>query len=185
MNYVLRPALTLFITAALAAVFVIVAHSFTLEPIRQQHQRTQEATMREVFPEASAFNTIEAELSGHITAALEAVDSSGKRLGYLVLLSAPGYGGDIEMMVGISTGNQRVSGIRISRHTETPGLGALAAQANFYQRFENRALRPLNVVRAAPSDNDVQALTSATITSRAVTSAVNEAIDWYAGRLEQ
>jgi electron transport complex protein RnfG len=83
------------------------------------------------------------------------------------------------MMVGILATEAKISGMRVLRHTETPGLGANAVREDFYRRFENKYLVPLTVVRTSPGANEIQAITSSTITTRAITNAVNEAIAWY------
>jgi len=73
--------------------------------------------------------------------------------------------------------------MRILRHTETPGLGAFATREEFFRKFDNKKLQPLKVVRTpASADDEIQAITGATITSKAVTGAVNEAIGWFRNR---
>jgi electron transport complex protein RnfG len=71
------------------------------------------------------------------------------------------------------------------KHTETPGLGSLATQESFYRKFDNRNLVPVKVVRTAGTagagEDEIVAITSATITTRAITNAVNEAIEWFNG----
>ncbi|MCL2233439.1 MAG: FMN-binding protein, partial [Treponema sp.] len=100
-------------------------------------------------------------------------------LGYVLALSPVGYSGNIDLMVGISARDEKITGVRILRHSETPGLGALAARESFYRRFDNRPLIPLTVVRSSPGEHEISAITSSTITTRAITNAVNEAINWY------
>ena len=178
MNYILKPALTLFITAVITITALSVAYNVTLEPIARQQQRTHEAAMRAVLPEASGFRQLALEKSGSITAVYEAL-SGDELIGYVVELSPVGYGGNIDMVVGISVLNEKIAGMRIMRHSETPGLGALAVREVFYRRFDDRPLVPLTVVRGASGENEISAITSSTITTRAVTNAVNEAIDWY------
>ena len=104
-------------------------------------------------------------------------------IGYVVQLSPAGYSGAIDMMVGISSVKNELTGMRILKHSETPGLGALAVKESFYGKYDGRKLLSLNVVRASPGENDIEAITGATITSRAVTNAVNEAIRWYNDRV--
>ena len=55
----------------------------------------------------------------------------------------------------------------------------LAVKGNFYRQFNSRELVRLNVTRSSPGENEIQAITSSTVTTRAVTGAVNEAIEWY------
>ena len=181
MGYVVKPSLTLFITAMITIALLSVVHALTLEPIERQKQRTQEAAMREVLPQADTYTEIPAEIFGSITAVYEGVGGDGEKAGYVVALSPEGYSGKIDMMVGISSAGETVTGMRVLRHTETPGLGAMAVRESFYGKFDGRSLTPLTVVKSAPGENEIDAITSATITTRAITGAVNEAITWYGG----
>jgi len=177
-KYILKPALTLFITAAITIAALSVVHSLTLVPIERQKQKTQEAAMREVLPEAAEYREIPVKKTGSITAVYEALNG-GTRSGFVVLLSPKGYSGRIDLIAGISVPAEKITGIRVLRHSETPGLGALAVKGDFYRRYDGRELVPLTVVRTSPGKNEIQAITSATITTRAITNAVNEAIEWY------
>ena len=191
-KYILKPSLTLFIIAAITIAALSVVYSLTLEPIEKQKQKVQEAAMREVLPQASGYKEIPLtnslpEFRSGIVAVYEG-ENHGKLTGYVVQLSREGYGGNIDLMVGISapsvTGDitgEKITGMRVLRHSETPGLGALAVKEKFYRRYDGKDLVPLEVVRKSPGENEIQAITSATITSRAITSAVNEAIEWYRG----
>ena len=179
MKNILIPALALFLTTAISTALLGIARDFTAAPIEMQRKKTQEKAMNEVLPDASAFTEISFAPTGSITRIFEG-EKDGAVTGYVVELSPSGYGGEINMVVGISKENDLVSGMRILNHSETPGLGALAAEENFYTRFNGKKLSPLTVVKTSPSaDNEIEAITASTITSRAVTNAVNEAIEWY------
>jgi len=177
-NYILKPSLALFITAAITIAALSVVHTLTLEPIEKHKQRIQEAAMKEVLPGASEFRELPAGKFGSIAAVYEGLDGADLA-GYVVQLSPKGYSGNIDLIVGISVPTEKITGVRILRHSETPGLGALAVKEDFYRRYDGRALVPLGVARTSPGENEIQAITSATITTRAVTNAVNEAIEWY------
>jgi len=185
MNYILRPAATLFITAVIVIALLSVVYTLTLDPIEKQKQKTQEAAMKEVLPGVSEFKPIPFDNTGGIIAVYRGV-SNNTTAGFVVQVSREGYSGSIDLIVGISASSETITGMRVLRHSETPGLGALAVKKDFYSRYDNKALIPLGVVRTSPGENEIQAITSATITTRAVTRAVNEAIDWYlhAGREE-
>lgn len=95
--------------------------------------------------------------------------------GYCVSVSPSGYGGAIGMIVGVSV-DGTVSGIKIVEHSETPGLGARAGEDDFVSQFENKSA-PLAVVKAGAADGEINAISGATVTSNAVVSGVNEAVD--------
>ena len=178
MKHVIKPALALFTIAAVATTLLSLVQDLTLAPIQNQRSRTQENAMRAVLPEAMEFREVAAQASGNISRVFEGF-AEGRLIGNVVELSAPGYSGAINIIVGISVVRNEVTGMRVIRHSETPGLGALAARESFYRRFDGRQLVPLRVVTASPGEDDIEALTGATITTRAVTDAVNEAIEWY------
>jgi len=178
MKYILKPAITLFITAAVTVAALSYVYTLTLEPIEKQKRRTQEAAMKDVLPQASNYHEIHTDISGNITAIFEGISGSALT-GYVIQLSPEGYSGNIDMMVGISIREEKITGMRVLRHTETPGLGANAVKENFYRRYDNKPASPLTVVRTSPGENEIQAITSSTITTRAITNAVNEAVKWY------
>ena len=183
MKYIVKPAATLFITAVITIAMLSAVYTFTLEPIEEQKRKTRETVMNAVLPQASGFALDETrEYAGNIVAIYEGrlpVDGENVLVGYVVQLSPTGYSGNIDLMVGISAAEERITGMRVLRHTETPGLGALAVKEDFYRRYDNRELIPLRVVRSSPGEHEINAITSATITTRAITDAVNEAIEWY------
>ena len=179
-KYIIKPALTLFLIAAIVIAALSVVHTLTLEPIETQKRNTREAAMREVLPQASGYREIPAEISGSITAVYKG-ENGGDLRGYVLQCSPEGYSGSIDILVGISAVDEKITGMRVLRHSETPGLGALAVKEDFYRRYDGKPLEPLGVARTSPGENEIQAITSATITSKAVTGAVNEAIEWYKG----
>jgi len=181
MKYILKPALFLFITAVIVVAALSFVYTITEEPIERQKRRTREAAMMQVFPGASEYREIEIEKTGSIVAVYQCIIGS-TMAGYIVQLSPKGFSGNIDMIVGISVLDEKINGIRIMRHTETPGLGALAVKEDFYKRYNSLGFYPLEVVRSNPGKNEIQAITSATITTKAITDAVNEAIEWYKRR---
>ena len=184
MKHIIKPALSLFAIAAIVTALLGMARNLTLEPIEKQRKAAQEKTMRAVLTEADNFRELSAEKTGGINRIFEGLRGS-ETIGYVVELSPVGYSGEINMMVGISKAEDKITGMRVVKHTETPGLGALAVNENFYRQFDGRKLLPLRVVRTSPGADDIEAITAATITSRAVTSAVNEAIEWYTMAADQ
>ena len=178
MKHVLKPALSLFIIAAITTCLLALAHSLTLEPIANQVKKTQEKAMKTIIPSASGFREIQTEKTGNIDRVFESY-SGNETLGIIVELSPGGYSGDINMMVGILKAENKIAGMRILKHSETPGLGALAVKEKFFRKYDNRKLVPLRVTRSSPGENEIEAITGATITTKAITDAVNEAIEWH------
>ena len=97
-------------------------------------------------------------------------------IGYCVSVSVSGFGGPVEMMVGIGTDGS-VKGIDILSHSETAGLGAKADSDDFKSRFKDKS--PELTVVKIPTENpsEVQAITGATVTSKAVAEGVKKAFE--------
>ncbi|MDR0930418.1 MAG: FMN-binding protein [Clostridiales bacterium] len=95
---------------------------------------------------------------------------------WAVLKTAKGYGGDIKVMVGIDR-DLRIISQNILDQSETPGLGANCENDTFLRQFIGKTI-DMQVKKSGPyNDNDIQAITGATITTKAVTGAANEAVE--------
>ena len=180
MKYIIKPALSLFIIAAIITALLALVRDLTDEPIKTQRRNTMERTMRAVLPDASDFTEISAAISGSMVRVFEGTNRN-ETIGFVIELAPVGYAGEINMMVGISKITETITGMRILRHSETPGLGALAVKENFYSKFDGRGLVPLRVVRTATAENEIDAITSSTITTVAIVGAVNEVMEWFKG----
>lgn len=105
--------------------------------------------------------------------------------GYAMEVIPSGFDGEITMMVGIGK-DGKVMGISIISHTETAGLGAVAAAENAKgQAFRNQFIGMSGQLAVTKDGGDVDAITGATVTSRAVTEGVNRALEFYAYLHEQ
>ena len=106
--------------------------------------------------------------------------NSKKAVGYIFITSAKGYGGDVSVMTAVNP-DGTVKGVDIlDVSKETPGLGQNAAEKNFYEQYSSLK-ENITVVKngANPENNEIKAITGATITSRGVTNAINEALSYF------
>lgn len=103
---------------------------------------------------------------------------AGRLIGVAFKVTSPeGYGGNIEVMVGLLP-NGIINGVEVLSHLETPGLGAKIREAKFKDRFKKRNLS--NTKWAVKKDaGDIDGITGATISSRAVIKAVKEGLEFY------
>jgi electron transport complex protein RnfG len=98
------------------------------------------------------------------------LDKKGKPIGYAYRVSPKGYGGAIDMVVGIDL-NGRVAGVKIISMKETPGLGMRASEAGFLKQLIGKTVKsPLRAKK------DIDAITGATVTSQAVADGVKQAL---------
>jgi electron transport complex protein RnfG len=114
-----------------------------------------------------------------IKSAYNALDSSGNVIGAVLSITTKGYNSGLNMTVGLGA-DGTIKGVIIGDNNETQGLGKKAAEPDFNRQFPGKSYdNPLNVVKSSPGDSDIQAITGATITSKAVTNAVNTAAEFY------
>jgi electron transport complex protein RnfG len=180
MKHIIHPAVYLFVVAAVATSLLVIVHAITLEPIENQKRQTQEKMMRAVLPNADTFTEISAQVSGSIVTVYEATNR-GEREGFVVSAAPVGYTGPIEMIVGISSREGIVSGMRVVKHAETPGFGDAATKAPFYSKFDNRPLNPITVVKSGAGGNEIDSIAASTITTDAIVEGFNDAVEWYKG----
>lgn len=133
----------------------------------------------EVDPEISNQLIEEGLTTAYIDSIYEAKKADGSLYGYVIgVTSTSGYGGNISFYMGITTDNM-LKGISILSISETPGLG-MNAPTVLVPQFRNKKLEEFVVVKTgALSSNEIDAITSATITSNAVTNGVNTGVRYY------
>lgn len=110
-------------------------------------------------------------------------DANGNEVGYVFVTVSKGYGGDVKIMTGIDK-DGAVTGISPLELNETAGLGMKAQNDSFLDQFKGK-VKDIAVNKNSASGNEIQALTGATITSKAVTAAVNEALSYYDSNLKR
>ncbi len=167
---VLIPTIALFLICLVVAVLLSLTNELTKEPIAEQARLTQEKAMQSVCSEAVSFEEVLENV------AYRGLDENGKTVGYAVEVTVKGYGGDLKIMVGIDE-NEEISGVEILSHGETPGLGANCTSEGFRSKFERPV--PEGGFKVNKDGGDVDAMTGATITSRAVCEGVNKAYEIY------
>lgn len=164
----------LFVIAAICSGLVAFASELTKEPIAAQKLAAKNAAMQEVLPYADHFEEIE---SSEILEEVQIGTKDGQQVGYAIRVISKGYADPIEIMVGISNEGV-VEGIKILASAETPGLGDNASDPSFTDRFKGKDT--MLTVSTGPSvgDDEIAAITGATVTSVAVTDGVNKAIEY-------
>lgn len=191
LNAMQRGALTLGLFALITAGSVASLRALTAERIdahQQAHeQRQRQAVLPEALTQQSTVLPIslpDAEQLGYPHGATGwQVENDQQRAFVLPVITRQGYNGDIHLLVGLDE-HQRISGVRVTRHQETPGLGddIERRRSDWITRFDGLRLDSLS-----PDDWAVQndgghfdAFTGATITPRAVVDAVHSALQYAA-----
>ncbi len=145
-------------------------------PIAEQRLAQKTAALSATLPGAEKFESVDlAEPHGVVSEVYAGSGASGPA-GYCLTVVTKGFGGAMTLVVGIGA-DEKVKGISILEMNETPGLGARAREDAFSGQFRGKPTEhALSVVKTPPEkDNQVQAISGATISSRAVTGAVNAA----------
>ena len=118
---------------------------------------------------------------------LKATDKNGNLIGYVFSATSPsGYGGDVKVAIGVSAKTNKLTGFTVLSHSETAGLGAKATEDDFKSQFIGKSANGINYTKnGASSDNEIDALSGATITSNAVCEAVDSALAVYNNQLKE
>ncbi|MGN0520456.1 MAG: RnfABCDGE type electron transport complex subunit G [Candidatus Fimenecus sp.] len=175
---ILIPAVSLLLICVVVTALLGITNSVTAPQIEKLAAETQEAAKKEVLSAATSFSDEkQTEKDGEAYPYFEGLSDSGEVLGYVFQTSAKGYGGDISVMVGVNT-DGTVAGVSILSISETAGLGMNAKNESFLNQFLGKS-GTIGVQKNGASDTEIQALTGATITSKAMASAVNQALALY------
>ena len=169
----------LLIISLVVALLLAFTNSVTKDKIQENTIKEQNAAKQEVLPEAASFEEIAfSDETGLVKAVFEGRDAAGSPVGWCANVTPSGYGGEIDMMVGVLN-DGTVSGMKVVSHSETAGLGAKAAESGFSSQFSGKNTgEPLTVIKnGTPKDNEIVAISGATITSTAVKNGVNAAVD--------
>ena len=171
---ILTPALSLFLICAITTLLLAVSNQATKGPIAELEAQTALEAQQTVLPSAASF---ESRTAADGTAYSVGLDSSGQSVGYVFTTSASGYGGLIKVMTGLDTSGA-ITGVELLEISETAGLGMNAQRESFRNQFVGLS-GSVQVTKSAAGEGEITALTGATITSRAVANAVNQALALY------
>ena len=187
----IKNALILFAITLVAGILLGLVYQVTKEPIAYQEKLAQDKANQSVFAAASTFedatvDDVEAAAATFdypgvtIKSVKKALDASGAVLGYVIQVKSKGYGDFIDYTVGI-TNDGNINGISIISIAETPGLGMNAGKV-IVPQFVDKVATVFGVAKngqLADANTQIEAISGATITSRAVTNGVNAAVVYF------
>ena len=194
MKEMLKNTLILFVITLIAGVSLSLVYSVTKEPIREQEEATKQKAYRTVFADAEYFEETEnfdpematkllhdanagSYADDEIQMLAAALDADGNVLGSVItVVTHAGFGGDITFAMGIRS-DGTLMGVSITSISETPGLGMRASEVLAPQFVEKQTDTPFVVTKTgATYPFEIDAISSATITSQALTDAVNAGV---------
>ena len=198
MDKIIKNTLILTVITVVSGLLLGLVYDITKEPIAIAQENTSQEAFRSVRPDAASFEEYEgydAEKAGallvengydpdEISDAVTGKDAGGEIVGYVVnVISHEGYAGDIEISVGIAS-DGTVTGIEMLSISETAGLGMKAAEADFKDQFKDKKVEKFTYTKSGESGDDmIDAISGATITTNAVTNAVDAALVYYQNEL--
>lgn len=190
-NTIIKDAMILTLITLIAGGVLGLVYEITKDPIAKQQEMAKQEAYKSVFEDADSFEVCveegDEELAAYlvengfeaqtINEVMEAKDASGETLGYAInLTTSEGYGGDITFSMGVRE-DGTLNGISILTIGETAGLGMNATKDEFKNQFQDKQAEAFEVTKTgAAADNQINAISGATITSNAVTKGVNSGL---------
>ncbi|MDO4798307.1 MAG: FMN-binding protein [Coriobacteriales bacterium] len=164
------PVVVLVVICVVAAALLAVVHQVTEPVITQAEEQKALGIYTSLFPNASTF-----EDTGHTSDSclevMRAQDASNKTIGYVVVAQGKGYGGQVPLVVAFDAEGTVLDLVAMD-NDETPGLGSKACDPTYLDQYVGKSAHELG-------EGDVDLISGATITSKAVLSAFNAAVEAY------
>lgn len=195
MKKILSDTLVLVIITLVAGFLLGGVYEITKKPREAQEEKTKQAAYKKVFSEKGVeFKEYEydkkamsdylkdnkiSEKKAEINEIVKAV-SSGKEIGYVITVTDhEGYGGDIQFTLGITT-DGTITGISYLSIEETAGVGMKVTQKGFTNQFKGKKVDSIVYTKnGASADNEIDAISGATVSTNAVTNGVNAGLLAY------
>ena len=197
MNNIVKNTLILTAITVVSGLLLGVVYGITKEPIAQAQENTKQEAYQTVLSDASEFETVEFDAdtaasllsengytSDVITEIAEGTDASGETVGYVISVqSSEAYDGSLSLSVGIAS-DGTVKGIEMLEISETAGLGMKADEAEFKDQFKDKNVQKFTYTKTGEDGDDkIDAISGATITTNAVTNAVDSALVYFQNEL--
>ena len=187
-NKIVKDTLALTVITLVSGLLLGLVNDITAGPIASQQAKEKEEAYKAVFADAASFETVtsgeDTDLESYldengykaqnIDEVMLAKDDQENKLGYaFTVTTAEGYGGDIQFAMGVQD-DGTLNGISILSISETAGLGMRATTDDFKNQFKDKNVEKFTYTKTgATSDDEIDALSGATITTNAMTNGVN------------
>ena len=177
-NRIIKDTIAITVITLVAGLALGVVQDITADPIAKQEAQAKQDAYKAVFADADSFETVYLDENGYAAQSIDetmlAKDASGNELGYaFTVTTSEGYGGDIQFAMGIQD-DGTLNGISILSIGETAGLGMRANTDAFKDQFKDKNVDKFEYTKTgATADDQIDALSGATITTNAMTNGVN------------
>lgn len=169
-NSICKIALNLTGACLISGMIIALVYFLTADIAVQKQAELNKLSLQSLVAEADEYIPVEGKTGWYIAS------REGQEIAYVVPGESKGYGGPIKMLVAVGM-DGKVLKYTILESKETPGLGDKAAEAPFSGQFAGKSAGNLQVTKDNRDQEAIQAISGATITSQAVTSAVKNAVD--------
>lgn len=197
MNKIIKNTLILTAITVVSGLLLGIVYNITKEPIARAQENTKQEAYKAVLSDAASFEAVDFDsdsalsllsengyTSDEITEVVEGTDDSGEVIGYVISVqSSEAYDGTLELSVGIAA-DGTVKGVEMLDISETAGLGMKADEAKFKDQFKDKNVEKFTYTKTGEEGDDmIDAISGATITTNAVTNAVDSALVYYQNEL--
>ncbi|OGC23297.1 hypothetical protein A2291_06515 [candidate division WOR-1 bacterium RIFOXYB2_FULL_42_35] len=176
MNKLVRMIVVLTVIGLISGGILALVYNLSLPKIIANQEAETKAAIFKVLPETKSYKKI---ISGDL-AYFDCFADNGEKIGTAILCQGNGYQGVIKLLVGVNADFSRFTGMTVLEQLETPGLGAKIATQDFESQFKQLATKPpIEYVKnmKPEKDNQIEAITGATISSRAVVNIINKTVE--------
>ncbi len=180
MNQLIKFGIILGIICFAATLVLATTYEITKPKIEQQFKQEEQEALKEIIPEADSFIKEKIDKIEYFTA-----QKANKAIGYCVKATGIGYNGYIRIIAGIDLSGT-IKGVRILEHYETPGLGARISEIKpgekspwFLRQFKGKPAKAIFIKQ------NIDAVTGATISSKAVTDAVRDTVSEFLSKVKK
>ena len=169
-NSIIKVALNLILTCLVSGCIIGVVFFITGPIAADKAEQMKQDSMKALVADADKFVPVQGEADTFIA------EKGGKPVAYIIPTAPKGYGGPIKMLTAVSADGTVIDYAVLSAN-ETPGLGDKGAKSPFKDQFKGKKIENMEVTKEAGQTDKIQALTGATISSRAFTLGVKQAIE--------
>lgn len=166
------PVIFLAVIVIISVTLLVAVNSLTSPVLETRKVEEIKGILENIFPEMTGYE-IEDEIY--------VIYQDGEKAGYAFIASGGGYGGDIDILVGLNNSFE-IEGVSILSQTETPGLGSRITESSFTDQFKGLSI---NDITLKSEGGKIDAITGATISSGAVVDAIHEKMTEILNTLEK
>lgn len=187
MKDAIKLGVTLLLITSVAAGVLAFSNNMTAPIIAEREKEEAFGAFLEIFPDADDFIEVEDDVlaevqstNSNVHGIMEAKSADGTTIGYTFQASGGGYGGPINVIIGIENTDNTIAGISIGTHGETPNIGDVIEEPRFTDSYKGKTTtEPLSAVGSPSAENEVLSISGATVSSFGVLTAVNNANNAY------